>query len=250
MARMTSDRNGAGLRIRLGLGVGLGLLAAVGCHRPPSGFFVPDREVRAEVSTVAIATVAVPDVTATPEKVRTLIETESAQRLEAAGLTVVDASVWEALWRQSADQVGGLIDPVTRGVDEQKFERVREAVEGELRSRHGVDAVAYFSIEIVDTYGVLDETDACGALTPIYWSGRWSGSRATLVRTACLRLSVVDLSGRQLYGLRYPIEGIETFGRQTRAVRPKEQTLDDPALILEALDRVSTPFEANEGGHN
>lgn len=256
MARMGSDRMGAGFRMQkrvgvgVGLGLGLGVLAAMACHRPPSGFIVPDHEVRAEVSTVAIAKVAVPDITAAPEEVRTLIESESARRLEAAGLAVVDASVWEALWRQSADQVGGLIDPVTRGVDEERFEQVRDAVQGELRSQHGVDAIVHFSVEIVDGYGVLEEASTCGGQTPVYWDGRWSGARATLVRTACLKVQAVDPSNRPLFGLRYPIEGIETFGRQTRATRPKEQTLRDLALILEALDRVLTPFAANARGRN
>jgi hypothetical protein len=251
MTRVKSDRISAGHRIQVGLGLGLGVLASVmGCHRPVSGFIVPDHEVRAEVSTVAIAKITVPDVTAAPEEFRTLIETESARRLEAAGLTVVDTSVWNGLWRQSADQVGGLIDPVTRAVDEKRFEQVRDEVQGELGSQHGVDAVVQFSVEIVDSYGVLEEASACGGLTPVYWPGRWSGARATLVRTACLKVRVVDPSNRPLFGLRYPIEGIETFGRQTRATRPKEQTLRDPALIIEALDQVLTPFAVNARGRN
>lgn len=249
MARMRIDRMGAALRIQLAIGLELGVLAAMGCHRPPSGFIVPDHEVRAEVSTVAIAKVTVPDITAAPEEFRSLIETESARRLEAAGLTVVDSSIWGALWRREAGEVGGLLDSATRSVDEKRFEQVRDAVQGELRSQHGVDAVVHFSVEVVDSYGVLEESSACGGLTPVYWSGRWSGARATLVRTACLKVRVVDPSNRPLFGLRHPIEGIETFGRQTRATRPREQTLRDPARILEALDQVLTPFAANERGH-
>ncbi len=245
---MRFDRIETGLRVGLGLGIGLGLLVAAGCRSSNPGFSVPEDELRTAVSTVAIARIAVPDVTASPEELRTLIETESTRRLEAAGLKVVDTAVWDALWRQSADDVGGALDPATRAVDEKRFERVRDGVYRALVSQHAVDAVAYFSVEIVDTYGVLEEASACGGLTPVYWSGKWSGARATLVRTAGLKLMVVDPSNRQLFGLRYPIEGIETFGRQTRATRPKKQTLRDPALILEALDRVLKPFEANARG--
>jgi hypothetical protein len=234
----------AGLRIA----IGLGLLAAAGCRSTHSGFIVPEAEARDTVSTVAIARIFVPDVTEAPAELRTLVETQATQRLEAAGLKVVDTSVWDATWRQSADDLGGVIDRATRAVDEKKFEQVRDAVFRELRSRHGVDAVAYFAVEVVDTYGVLEEASACGGLTPVYWSGRWSGSRATLVRTACLKLLVVDPSNRPLYGLRYPIEGIETIGRQTRATRPKGETLRDPALILEALARILKPLEENERG--
>jgi hypothetical protein len=51
-----------------------------------------------------------------------------------------------------------------------------------------------------------------------------------------------DMEERELYGIRSGLETVETFARQTRAVRPLEQRLRDPVRIREAVEATVGPL--------
>lgn len=232
-------------RLRL-LAVLAGLACAMGCGATRSGFRVPGPEVRDLVGVVAIARPVVPyDVDAIGD-LRTHLERSLIRSFESAGLRVVGSAEWEAAWRRSAADVGGVYDANTGEVDESKYEIVRQAVRRDLFTEHGVDAIAHLSIESEEHYGTSREVAACGRWVPVFWPGGWRGGKTTLVRVACLKIVIVDRAGRALYGLRTPLEVTETFGHQTRAVRGPAGLFRDRDELADALGRIVDPFVENE----
>ncbi|MEZ4281289.1 MAG: hypothetical protein R3F21_16930 [Myxococcota bacterium] len=216
--------------------------AFAGCGKPPLGFQVPPDEIRDGFDVVAIAPMRLPPTEDGHLEVRAQLESLLRDRLIAAGLEVVGSDEFEPLWRSLSADVGGIHDPKTGVGDESKFEIVFDAAYRELRATRGVDAIAQLSIGFDPDFAVSDRAVACGGWSRIYWPGGWHGARATMVTVACLDLSLFDEFRRQLYGVRTPIEVVETHGHQTRARRRKGEAFADPEGLERALDRVVSSF--------
>lgn len=170
-------------------------------------------------------------------------------RLEAAGRRVVGPEVWEEIWARYAGDVGDIFDPSTGKADEQRYMTVRDAVVRELADAHGIDGWLRVFVGVNESFGVSDQAKACGGSAPPYWPGGWKKTAnhgAVIVRIACLVVVVNDVDGKELFSALAPIEGIETYDRQTRAIRTPDELFQDPALLDGAIEAVLAPFKPTD----
>ena len=104
----------------------------------------------------------------------------------------------------------------------------------------------YLKIDAVALYLPGRTVKYCGTTTDerIYWSPPEASvpNRATLVMALCLNTDLVDLEGRDLYGIRHSLETVETYAEQTRAVRPLAQRLQDRARLVAAVEATLGPL--------
>ncbi|MBK7948013.1 MAG: hypothetical protein IPK00_04580 [Deltaproteobacteria bacterium] len=217
--------------------------------------------IRAKVRTVAIAPPSSATVVVAREQVEEAFLGRTTERLAVSGLRIVGPGIWSEIWRRYAGDVAGVYDASTGEVDQEKYRTVEDATYRELVELHSVDAILYLTVRPVETYGVPVHPRVCGGTAPPYWPGGWFkwGHGASLVRTACLVGYLEDPSGKQYFARHAPIEGIETYDQQTRAVRPRDAIFQDPLvldrvveivlepLLAAAADRGSKQATANDG---
>lgn len=183
---------------------------------------------------------------------RATFEPVATDRLESAGFRVIPSEAWEELWIQSAQDVGGIYDRSSGEIDEERGELVREAVYRALESEYEVQAVLYLSVRAEELYDTVGNPAFCGGRRRAYFPFASSPEpgdylNVTLARALCLSASLYDMETRYLYGIRNPLEVIETYANQTRAVRPKEERLRDPERIEGALEAVVGPLADGAG---
>jgi hypothetical protein len=234
------------LRLLRGTSAMIAMMAS-SCVRPPyDPFKTSSSEVRERVRTIAIAPLLVAATLADREAVRAQLEPAVTARLEAGGFTVVPSTEMERLWRRAADDVGDVFDPVTGALDKAQFKTVEAAVYRDLRSERNVDAVLYLGINAVVLYLPPATVAYCGTTVPepLYWPATAPPLRgaATVAVVLCLNAELADLEGRELYGIRHGLEPIETYAAQTRAVRPFNERLEQPARLVEAVDVTVGPL--------
>lgn len=222
------------------------LFGLSGCRSNDRPTAVPVAAVPSDVDRVALAAM-----TSEAAQIRSA-QAEAAffgrvdERLGRSGVEVVEPSLWPTLWRRYAEDVGGIFDPSTGKGDEEKFAVVRAAVHRELAEAHGIDGILYLRIGVVEHSGVRGDVNACGGAASPYWPAnraRNPQEAASLVRTACLVGRLVRPGGETLFTLEAPIEAIETYAEQTRAVRPESDCLRDEAALDRALATVLEPFD-------
>ncbi len=240
----------AGAQARGGIALrALGCLAVAvllnACVKPYNPFKIPSSELRDRVRTIALAPVAANPNLVDREYTRAQIEPILIERLRAGGFGVVLSEEMERFWRRAANDVGAVFDPVSGEVDEERFEVVEAAVYRDLRAEHKADAVLYVRITAVELFLTGSTVDYCGVTgDKVYWPG--SGipllEHTTIVYALCLNTELHDLEGRNLYGIRHGIETVETYFRQTRAVRPLEHRLRDRERLAQAVEATLGPL--------
>jgi hypothetical protein len=223
------------------LAVGLG---GGGCGTKRAAGEKEAAAIRAKVRTVAIVPLFSTTNVVAREQVEAAFLGRARDRLTTSGLRVVGPEVWDVIWRRYADDVDGIYDPSTGEADDEKYRTVEDATRRELAEKHAVDAILSLSVRPVDTYGVAAMPRVCGQPVAPYWPGGWFkwGNGASRVRTACLIGFLSDPSGTQYFARQAPIEGIETFDQQTRAVRPPDAVFQDPTILDRATEIVLQPL--------
>lgn len=232
-------------RRRLALGALVTALLASACTTTPyDPFRIPAAELRERVRIIALAPLQANSEIADRARAREQIEPLVIARLEAGGFEVVPSAEMERYWRAAAADVGDVFDPVTGKVDPERYDAVESAVFHELRSEHAADAVLWLRIYTVDLYGAGSRTTFCGTTDDVYWpAGQLSRLQtATLVFATCLSTTLYDMEERELYGIRSGLETVETFAWQTRAERPLEGRLRDPARLQQAVEQTLGPL--------
>ena len=214
--------------------------------RPPyDPFKRPAREVRDRVRTIALTSLIVGPTLADRESARARIEPIVTSRLQAGGFAVVPSAETDRLWRRAAGDVHGIYDPVTGEIDKARFEAVQKAVYRDLAAEDHVDAVLYLKIDSVVLFLPGSSVKYCGTVKDesLYWPWPESApSHATVAIVLCLNAVLVDLDGRDLYGIRHGLQTVETFAEQTRAVRPIPQRLQDETRLMEAIEATVGPL--------
>jgi len=225
--------------------VALALLGLAGCATRPKPPQTDYGEIRAKVKTVALAPVRSATVVVKVDQADAAFTERATLQLRAAGLTVLDPSVWDGLWRRYAEDVGGVYDVSTGEADEQKHATVRDAVVRELVEVHHVDAILYLAVRVAEHFGVSQLPQVCGEYVPPYWPGGWasrSGKPATIVRSTCLVGVLVDPNDEELFARQSGLEGIETYDAQTRAIRPEAEVFQDAEMLDRAVVSVLEAF--------
>jgi hypothetical protein len=219
-------------------------LAAAACATPYDPYRVPSAELRARVRTIALAPMLVNPNAAERATARERIEPLVRARLARGGFEVVPAEVWEGLWRTAAADVGDVFDPVSGKVDDERWKAVEAAVYHELAGAHGVDAVLRLRLDTVDVHLARKNVAYCGVQDAVYWPGSTFSvlETATYVLGSCLYAVLLDLDERELYGIRSGVELVETYARQTRAVRPQAERLADASRLREAVEATIGPL--------
>jgi hypothetical protein len=223
-----------------------------GCAKPFDPFQVPREDVRGRVRTIAMAPANVPQSMMSLTEARTTLEPFARDRLEEAGFRVIPSETWQALWLQSATDLGGVYDASTGAVDKERFPLVREAVYRALANEYGAHAVLYLSVSLFDLYNTGSKVHYCGGASKVYFPSDDSPEpdlflEVTMARAACITASLYDMEARHLYGIRHALEVIETFARQTRAIRPEGERLKDPVQIKQALEAIIGPLADGAG---
>jgi hypothetical protein len=205
---------------------------------PPNPFVVPKQLFFDSVETILVTSATVvgeiPVADSTLAYLETLIET----RLREAGLSVVPASEYAAIWQRISDETGGLYDPYTGERDEEKFQAAVDSMNAELDARFDFDALLYPEVwEVMAPFeGGLARW---GGVTRLIPSARgYSGE----VRAATLYLVIQDKTGNELYAHEAGIQVLEHMERgQLTAIEPErlfEDTTWTVAAVLQALDPI------------
>jgi hypothetical protein len=239
-----------GIALRALAGIALAALLSA-CAKPYNPFKIPSTELRGRVTTIALAPLVAGADLVDREYARAQIEPIVTKRLEAGGFLVIPSTEMERLWRRSASTVGGAFDPISGEADKKRLEAIREAVHRDLRAEHHADAVLYLHIAAVDLYITGPKVDYCGLSgDTVYWpaAGFSWGERTTLVLALCLDTELYDMEGRNLYGIRHGLETVETYFRQTRAVRPIDERLRDRVRLVQAVEATLGPLANPDAG--
>ena len=218
--------------------VALALLVS-GCVKPYDPFRIPREELRRRIHTIALAPIRVDPDVGDPAPTRARVEVMASRRLTAGGFTVIPAKEMERLWREAAADVGDVFDPITGQVDKRRFDLVEEAVFRELAGRYRADAVLHLSVYGVDLFRTGAKVQFCGREDAVYWPGGLGlgiMEETTLVRAACLGVTLYDMDEHVLYTIQAGIEPFETYAHQTRAVRPTADRLQDEFRLQGAVD--------------
>ena len=235
---------------------GSAAVGSMGCASLPERPSSLELRLTGSVDTVAISPVGASADALSDAEAQVKFEGRAIERLEAAGIRVVRADTFDRFWQRYADDVGGVYDVSTGAVDPVRFEIVRDAVYRELVEVEDVDAVLVLRVVVVDTPGVDPRPgrvgrspEVCGQRVAMYWPGGFSGQSGefpSLVRSACLSAELFGSGGNVIFSRLWPLESIETYDRQSRAVRPRGERLANDRVLDAAVASVLRPLiEAN-----
>ncbi len=181
------------------------LLAALGCapkNLPNDRFLVEEERFYGQVRTIALGPLKAPPDLETRDRAQQIFAEELTSALRSRGFQVVGPEIPGEIWDRLINQVGGIYDPVSGRLDEERFEAVRGHFLSELAGRHDVDAVLHSQLAVVPAkfYGQIAKW--CGAEQDImgFWDamavgGTVSGTTGAL----CLRIVIEDMKGTDMY---------------------------------------------------
>jgi hypothetical protein len=128
------------------------MVLEVGCATPPppyEPFKTSREELFAKVKTIALAPVRIPADIEDQEPVRKKFESLIEAKLREAGFVVIPSSEYEALWKRTTEQMGGVYDPMTGKPDEAKTKAVITHTLRELQRTANAEAVLYSRVQPV-----------------------------------------------------------------------------------------------------
>lgn len=177
-------------------------------------FSLPEQEFFDRVHTVIILPYRMPSdfarsdtLSARAEVLKTRLDTLLVAGLEEAGIHAIPASVADSLWRQFADSLGNVYDPLTGAPDTAKIVLANFRTRCELIVRHHPDAwvnarvlyvPAYFDHGTATWDGVHQEMAKVGGFFRLM-SGKSDVNKAGTIPALSLYLSIVDPDGQWLY---------------------------------------------------
>jgi hypothetical protein len=236
--------------LRAKAGVVIALLA-VGCATGPEydPFKVPRGDLRRRVQTIALLPLSADGYWVDRDRVAEDLEPLIRNRLEDGGFRVVGSDAVREVLHQASADVGGLYDPETGDVIEDRVAPMQSAVHRELRRLHDVDAILSTRIETVELLLTYRKIHYCGRKDDeIYWPGDLGiFTQTTSVLVLCLSTTLRDTESRVLYGIRHGLEPLATYHRQTRALRPRDERLRDSSRLATAVDETLAPLATLQG---
>jgi len=212
--------------------------AIVACYSvppPPNPFVVSEQEFFDSVETIVVASATVMGEIPMADSILTYLETLIEGKLREAGLTVIPASEYYAIWQRISELTGGFYDPYSGEQDEEKYQIALDSMYAELADRFDFDAIMYPEVwEVVAPFEGGEAT--WGGVTRLILGARgYSGE----VRAATLYLVVQDKAGNELYAHEAGIQLLEYMQRgQLISIEPErlfEDTTWTVAAVLEAL---------------
>ncbi len=210
---------------------------------------------RQGIKTIALTSVGLPhdygNIPGAREKFDSLI----AERLRAAGFTVVPPQISESIWTHVRDSTGGFFDTYTGKRIEAKYAVVRTATMAALRSQYQADAWLHPVIRVVGArftggkvkwHGTEEQSGAPGGL-----GGFLFGSKTGAVPALSLFVFVEDMEGKDLYAGVGGIRLVERIQGDRFVPVPRDSLFGDgarnAAAIHLALDSLPLHLVARQG---
>ena len=126
------------------------------------------------------------------------------ERLETAGFKVIPSSEYSSIWDPMIEQSGGMFDPITGDVDEEKLAAVRLHTTNELVAKFDIDAYVRPRIMVVKASwnsntatwdGVTDHTTGKGG----FWADLFGPQATGTIPALSLILPLTGTSGETYY---------------------------------------------------
>jgi hypothetical protein len=240
--------------------IGTTLLAALmasGCAKPYDPFRIPQDELRQRVKTIAVARVVVPPNVDGPGGASAKFHPALETRLEAAGFKVVPAAQVREVWDAKANELGGMFDPQTGTLNEEKANALMSHVRGQMKERFSADALV---LPYVRTVSARYSSVPFAGIT-----ARWDGASESIVTSTVdkvltpdingtvpalsLFVRIEDLTGTVLYVKAGGIQVVQKLVPMPNAFRsnnfvpvPKSELFADPQRIEQAVNYALEPF--------
>ncbi len=126
------------------------LVAAItGCVTPYDPFVISRSEIYERVDTLAMMPLQCPDFDR-KEEVSARYEALITERLEAAGFKVIPSEESSSIRNSMIEQMGGMFDPITGHVSEEKRQAVSDHLVQEMNAKFDIDAYIVPKIVIVE----------------------------------------------------------------------------------------------------
>lgn len=210
---------------------------------------VPKETLVQRVHVIALTPVALPASVTDPGTPAAAIEALIAQQLEAKGYRVVPSAEWSKIWGEMAKQVGGVYDPITGIPDPKKRNAAFDFTMRELARRHGVDAMAWLSVDQrgVDArlHSAIGDYGYYAFDQKLRWDGETFGGidqwLPQLVLEYFLNVDLFDADGVPLYSIGYAIEYMRIYMLRTFQDVPRAELLGKrlPGAVKGALDALA-----------
>ena len=207
------------------------LALVAGCATVPeeqySPFFVPEEQFRAAVETIVVTPVVAPAHLHTPPEVAARVDSIIEAELRGAGLTVVPAAAYQAIWDRILRQLGGFFDPITGKRDDRKFAVARAELLDELAGRYATKVLLFSELQIVDaevddglarwdgtSQVILDRSsDVLARFRDTFEPDEFGGGDDGIVGAVTLMVAVDGSDGGELYR---NFGGVEVLGAAQR----------------------------------
>jgi hypothetical protein len=183
------------------------ILLVAGCATTPkyTPFKVTKEEFYAKTKTIALAPLEIPEGMPDPEPVIATYESLLEAKLKEAGFLVLSSGVFDDIFKQMTEQVGGFFDPMTGKINEAKYKTVQKCTCEELGIKCNADVILFPSIQVffVDWTGGAARWH--GTSEPISSSGQLfleslvGISRSGNVSALSLTVNFQDLNGGVQY---------------------------------------------------
>lgn len=216
-------------------------------------FFVPPERITSRVETVVIEPVSLSNFPTEqdPLRLRQAWATIIGEAFTDLGYEVIASDQFDRVWRETAARMGGLFDPVTGEVADDRLQVVREHTLAELARVHGVDASvrARIAVAPMQTYEKPFGGGFFVGHEAVTWSdGQYLAARPQRVVGPYLDLAVVDAANVPLYGIRARVGWWRVYANRDYFDRPAEAVYFDRIRNLQALGVALEKFPARALG--
>jgi len=183
---------------------------------PHEPYQIPREQFHAKVRTIGIAEFDVPSDLENPDAVKQRFEGLIIEMLESQGFQTVPSEQVTAIWKEMETQMGGMFDPMTGELNEEKYEAARLHALQEIATRFGADAVLHPTIGVVDAEFESGTAHWCRSsqhmqsMGSVLLDGLAGMTSSGTIKATCLFVVIEDISGVNLYT---DMGGIEVLGR-------------------------------------
>ena len=229
------------------------VVAVGGCATasPSNPFAIPEEEFRTKVKRIALAPLAVPPQLGVPEPTKLRVDALIETKLREAGFATFPASEWGEVFTRTQQEVGGLFDPRTGGLDDAKVKTIVARTIEDIRGRFQLDAVLLPRVQVVKANFVGawarwdGVSDALASGLSVLATSGVSGT----VPALSLVVSIDSPDGLALYRRGAGIQVLEKLAPVTERLSgkwlapvPREEVLANEERNLTAVERALGPL--------
>jgi hypothetical protein len=212
--------------------------------------------------TIVLTPVLLPEELEGREVAATELDSLVASLLASSGYSVVPPDHYTTIWTDLVEQMGGLHDPNSGQLDQERFDLARERLFSDLTELYRADAVLYPEVWVVDAPfsdgvaswdGVREGLVGFGtrlleALSSILWQEGQSSLPVGKVRALSLVVIAEDMSGYEILSSAGGIQVLEKVGlnpSDIEAVRDRDLLVDSERIAKAAAIALSPLLKRN-----